>query len=338
MKPSFQLHTCAFHRTMALAMLVLVLPTMALLGQTPPPPTVPPPSAGPNDARKPDAPLTGAMEVHFSDASVLKVVLKDERIELDTPYGKLLIPVADIQRIEVGLRVSEDVRKRIDTAIADLGHPQRGKAAMAELISLKEKAYPAVRIAAKGKDADVASRAEQVLAKLREAVAESLLERPTHDVVYTATSKIAGRIKGDAFRVSTSAFGEQQVKLADVRSIRSQNVADLDPPAEVALVDRGTLDAYQSQIGKTLTFKVTAPQPAAGAQMGVWGTDIYTMDSTLAQAAVHAGVLRPGQSGLVRVTILGPQPGFRGSSRNGVNSHDYGAWAGYRIEQPRSRP
>ena len=72
--------------------------------------------------------------------------------------------------------------------------------------------------------------------------------------------------------------------------------------------------------------------------MGVWGTDIYTMDSTLAQAAVHAGVLRPGQSGLVRVTILGPQPGFQGTLRNGVSSHDYGAWAGFRIEQPRSRP
>ena len=103
MKPSFQLHTCV-PRTMALAMLVLVLPTMALLGETPPPPTVPPPSAGPNDARKPDAPLTGAMEVHFSDGSILKVVLKDERIELETPYGKLLIPVVDIQRIEFGQR------------------------------------------------------------------------------------------------------------------------------------------------------------------------------------------------------------------------------------------
>ena len=49
----------------------------------------------------------------------------------------------------------------------------------------------------------------------------------------------------------TAAFGEQQVKLIDVRSIRSQNTAELDPPPEVALADRGTLEAYQSQIGKT---------------------------------------------------------------------------------------
>lgn len=52
----------------------------------------------------------------------MKVTLRDERLELETPYGKLLIPVADIQRIEFAWRVPDDVAKRIETALGDLGN------------------------------------------------------------------------------------------------------------------------------------------------------------------------------------------------------------------------
>lgn len=58
----------------------------------------------------------------------------------------------------------------------------------------------------------------------------------------------------------------------------------------------------------------------------VWGTNAYTDDSPLATAAVHAGVLQPGQSGVVRVTMGGTIKTYAGSKRNGVTSHDYGSW------------
>jgi hypothetical protein len=59
---------------------------------------------------------------------------------------------------------------------------------------------------------------------------------------------------------------------------------------------------------------------------------MYTLDTRLATAAVHTGVLKPGETGNVRVQILGPQPAFMGSARNGVTSSDYGAYPGaYRI-------
>ena len=67
-------------------------------------------------------------------------------------------------------------------------------------------------------------------------------------------------------------------------------------------------------------------------QGSLWGTDTYTLDSTLALAAVHAGVVRPGQNGVVKVTILAPQAAFQGSQRNGVTSSHYGNYPGaYKI-------
>jgi len=56
----------------------------------------------------------------------------------------------------------------------------------------------------------------------------------------------------------------------------------------------------------------------------VWGTDIYTGDSALAAAAVHAGVLKPGETAVVRVRVMPPLAQYQGSIRNGVTSHAYG--------------
>jgi len=66
---------------------------------------------------------------------------------------------------------------------------------------------------------------------------------------------------------------------------------------------------------------------------GVWGTDIYTDDSALGAAAVHAGVLRPGEFGFVKVTLLPGQRHYDGSPRGGVTSQSYEDWEGsFRVE------
>lgn len=67
----------------------------------------------------------------------------------------------------------------------------------------------------------------------------------------------------------------------------------------------------------------------------VWGDGTYTDDSNLG-AAVHAGVLGNGQSGLVKVTMLQGQGSYASASRNGVTSRTYGNWAqSYRVEAVR---
>jgi ElaB/YqjD/DUF883 family membrane-anchored ribosome-binding protein len=95
--------------------------------------------------------------------------------------------------------------------------------------------------------------------------------------------------------------------------------------------DPGNLAEYTAeQAGTELVFEVTGSTEGA-----VWGTDVYTSDSRLASAVVHAGVLRDGERGLVRVTLLdGRNVAFNGMHRNGVWSDDYGDYPmAYRVRR-----
>jgi hypothetical protein len=272
-----------------------------------------------------------AVEVRYVDDSTMKLTVVDERLEFVTPYGKLFIPLTAIVKIEFANRLPEDVAKRIEAAVADLGSLdfKRRSAATAELTKLGERAFPALVDAAKQADPEVVKRSEELLNKLRQTVAAERLEVRPHDIVTTADSRISGRIVATALKVKTFQFGDQQLKLADVRSLQPLGADRTDLLAE-AMPDPGTLVGFQGQVGRTLVFKVTGQ----GAQQGgVWGTGVYTIDSSLALAAVHAGVVRVGQTGMVRVTPLGNVQGFTGSFQNGINSGNYPAYAGYKVSK-----
>ena len=95
-----------------------------------------------------------------------------------------------------------------------------------------------------------------------------------------------------------------------------------------ALADPGNLTSYRDHTGESFSFQVTGDAWAS-----IWGTDIYTDDSNLAAAAVHAGVLEDEETGVVVVTILPGEESYTGSTRNDVTSWDYGSWSGsYTVE------
>ena len=95
-------------------------------------------------------------------------------------------------------------------------------------------------------------------------------------------------------------------------------------------VDESVLMALRGRNGESFEYEVT------GAMSGeIWGDGVYTDDSDLPVTAVHAGVLRPGERGRVRITVLPGRPRYEGISRNGVLSHRYDSWEGsYRVEVP----
>jgi hypothetical protein len=84
-----------------------------------------------------------------------------------------------------------------------------------------------------------------------------------------------------------------------------------------------------------MVFDVTGDAEAGP----LWGTDVYTHDSALSAAAVHAGVLASGERGFVRVTWVDTvNVSFVGSERNGIRSASYGPWpSGFRIERASSK-
>jgi hypothetical protein len=93
------------------------------------------------------------------------------------------------------------------------------------------------------------------------------------------------------------------------------------------LPDPGTLTQYQQRVGQTFYFRVRA-HPSGS----VWGSDVYTTDSLLATVAIHAGVLKSGETGIVKVTILPGQNSYVGSTRNGVSTSGYGVYpSSYRV-------
>lgn len=66
--------------------------------------------------------------------------------------------------------------------------------------------------------------------------------------------------------------------------------------------------------------------PPDGSRSSVWGTDVYTDDSSICTAAVHAGVITFEAGGTFEMTILAGQSSYPGSERNGVTTSQWGSW------------
>jgi hypothetical protein len=283
------------------------------------------PDPAPSSAAPARAPAGFDAEVKCADDSVLKLRLLEDKLELVTRYGFLQVAVADIRRIEFAHRCPPDVVEKIALAISRLGHPdfQVREQATAELKAFRERAYPYLLKATKSDDPEVGRRADEAVKHIQARVPAAQLEPRENDMVYTDDSKFSGKLTAEVVRVSTNQFGEQSLKLADMRSLRSGPAAAAEESQSWPTAP-ATLMGFQQQYGKEMTFNLTGFPVGAGQQASVWGTDVYTLDSNLAAAAVHAGVAKPNQSTTVRVRIVQSPPQFVSSFRNGLNSTAYG--------------
>jgi hypothetical protein len=74
-------------------------------------------------------------------------------------------------------------------------------------------------------------------------------------------------------------------------------------------------------IGATYYFRVTGQLEGT-----VWGTDVYTRDSNIGAAAVHAGLVKAGETKVLRIQVMPAQESYPGSERNGVTTTDYASF------------
>lgn len=100
----------------------------------------------------------------------------------------------------------------------------------------------------------------------------------------------------------------------------SYEFVDVDQE-QILIQDPGNLNNYRGFVGQSLAFLVTGDTGR-----GIWGTDIYTIDSHLATASVHAGILREGETGVVLVEFLPGQDSYWGTSNFGVSSSSFGSY------------
>ena len=72
------------------------------------------------------------------------------------------------------------------------------------------------------------------------------------------------------------------------------------------------------------TGRVFCPAKCADSPDRVWGSSFYTADSSLCKAAVHAGVLKAGESGFVNIKNAQKCKGYFGTSSNGITTESFG--------------
>jgi hypothetical protein len=162
------------------------------------------------------------VEVRFADGSSVRMTVLQESLEIQTKYGKLTVPIHEVRRLELGLHMPEGVSERIETAVRCLGSTsfREREDATHELVGLGAYSYPAVHNATKSADIEVAQRAADVIKKLREKLPADQLRLNPQDRIQTAEFPIVGRLSSSAIKAHNAYFGEIQLKLCELRSIR----------------------------------------------------------------------------------------------------------------------
>lgn len=116
----------------------------------------------------------------------------------------------------------------------------------------------------------------------------------------------------DAFQF-TSEKKISETKVSDEPTTATAEPASAPPcPA--------TFKSFMAPLGK---FQCTC---AANYPVGnVWGTDVYTDDSAICTAAMHAGIIDKN-GGTIEVKGVSGLESFQASTRNGMTSRSYGRW------------
>ncbi len=158
-------------------------------------------------------------EVRLADRSKVHVRPITKDIEIKTRYGNLQVPIADVRRIEVGIRRSEEMEKRVAAAIDRLGDPNESvrDGAGRELIGLRERAYSALIRAARSENPEIKRRASRLADELSKKLGGRFSDR---DVIVTPLFAMAGRIDEQDLKVESPTFGERKLQLGDLRQIK----------------------------------------------------------------------------------------------------------------------
>ncbi len=176
------------------------------------------------------AAIPGDVEIHFLNGSKVRMIVESEKLDIATAYGKLSVPVKDIRGIEFGLHFPEGMEAKIEAAVKGLGasdYREREKADKA-LIDLAPFSYPAVLEASRTKELEVSKRAKDILVKVQAKHPKRDLKTSVEDKVVTQNFTIVGRILTTTVKAKTEYFGEQELNLAKMRTLRAMGAVSLD--------------------------------------------------------------------------------------------------------------
>jgi hypothetical protein len=96
------------------------------------------------------------------------------------------------------------------------------------------------------------------------------------------------------------------------------------PEPAIMATSHMQVDTWAGQVGRVVAFSC----PAQMQLQTIYGTDVYTDDSAVCSAAVHAGAIRQQSGGMVAIRILDGTASFTASTRHGVTSQSSDGWRG----------
>lgn len=120
--------------------------------------------------------------------------------------------------------------------------------------------------------------------------------------------------------VTTNAYGQYPQSFVFKTPNTEALVREAEDETPVLWNTSATMVTFE--VGKTMKFKCSA----GGRESSVWGTDIYTADSSICTAAVHAGRLNMENGGSVTIDLRPGESAYKGTTRNGIKTNDYGKY------------
>jgi hypothetical protein len=144
-----------------------------------------------------------------------------------TAYGKLLIPISEVQRIRLSTVQRKEVGDRLQKLIEQLGSEEFDlrEEAMEEIRKLGAPASEALRAALESTDEEVKSRAEKLLGEIGEEEEDDGEEdvhlvplKGEEDEVVTGQFVVMGKVEEASFAVKTR-YGRLEFKREDILSV-----------------------------------------------------------------------------------------------------------------------
>ena len=97
-----------------------------------------------------------------------------------------------------------------------------------------------------------------------------------------------------------------------------ENSDDSDEVTPISWTTSGS--TFKTDVGRKYKFEC----PANGVPEAIWGSDIYSADSSICTAAVHAGIITLESGGNVTVEFRPGRATYGSTERNGITSNTYG--------------
>ena len=136
-----------------------------------------------------------------------------------------------------------------------------------------------------------------------------------------ALAEIDGMLKGEWSSETLRRLEDTKKRVDMEAKAESRRMAE-----QAAIIPHGRRpfggpDIRQLAIGDQVTLQITGR-----AEGLAWGDAVYTLDSNIGTAAVHAGLLKSGETKAIKVWIVPAPSAFVAAERNGIQS---GKWGKY---------